>query len=604
MEKETILESSEKATIKKPWLKYYTEEAITSPLPENTIYGYLYQNNRRNQNRVALNYFDRKITYQQLFYEIDKVTLALLVSGVKKGDIVTIAMPTTPEAIYLFYALNRIGAVSNMVDPRSSKAELEHYANEVGSKLLFTIDKAAPKFKDVIANTTVKEVVTISPADSLPLGLKLGYKAKNFFESTREERKEQKNKEFTNWQLFYERRYQYKGVLMHETTYEKNKPAVIVHTGGTTGEPKGVMLSDDNVNIAAFDCIQAGYDFKTEHNWLNIMPPFIAYGIGNGLHLPLICGMELILIPEFDPKEFDKLMNKYHPNHMTGVPSHYYSLISSKKMKKSDLSYVIAPTVGGDAMNLELERQVNKFLSDHNCSYKIVKGYGMTEVNAAVAACVSNECNKIGSVGIPFPHSIIGIFDPITMEELDYGEIGEVCIQTPNRMLGYYNNPEEEKEVVRQHKDGSTWVHSGDLGYMNEDGLIFIEGRMKNMIVRHDGFNLYPKRIENTILKHPAVKTCMVVGIDDLSHIQGKLPKAYVTLKENCLIPNIEGELKILCEKLLPEYSQPAEIEVRDSLPLTKLGKQDYHALEIEALTQQKDSLLLSTKKLQYTNEI
>ncbi len=654
MENETTNVEIHKASVEKPWLKNYTEEAIHGELPQLTIYEYLWENNKKHQNRVALNYFDRKITYGELFYNIDRVSASLLESGVKKGDIVTIAMPSTPEAIYLFYALSKIGAISNMVDPRSSKEELEHYAAEVDSKLLFTIDVAAKKFEEIKKKSSVKEVVVVSPADSMPLGISLGYAAKTFFESAQAKIKESKVKSGLNihitidknkinptkiklscfgktiakasfdrvknqdgvifentleivkeepigikWQEFFDRGKSLLRINESEP-YEPNKPVVIVHTGGTTGVPKGVLLSNDNINIATYDCMHAGFDFQREDKWLNIMPPFIAYGVGNGLHLPLVKGMEVILIPQFNPEEFDKLLCKYHPNHMTGVPSHYRSLLHSKRMENKDLSYWKSAIVGGDGMKVSLEEDVNKFLKDHKCPFTIKKGYGMSEVMAAVVACPSNECNAIGSVGIPFPHSIIGIFDPDTDEELGYGELGEIRIQTPNMMLGYYNNPEEEEKIVKTHKDGTVWVHSGDLGYMTEEGLLFIEGRIKNMIIRNDGFKVYPKRIEDTIMTHPFVEACMVVGIDDLAYAQGKLPKAYVTLKEGISEQNIEAELKILCKKLLPEYSQPVEFEVRDSFPVTKIGKFDYHALEVEALEKQKASITKETKVYQY----
>ncbi len=593
--------SLKKASIERPWLKYYTEEAINSELPAVTIYRYLWENNKHHLDRVALNYFDKKITYGELFSNIERVAASLIETGIKEGDIVTIAMPSTPEAVYLFYALSKIGAISNMVDPRSSKEELEHYAAEVHSTLLFTIDVAALKFRDVKTNTSVREVVTISPADSMPFGLSLGYAAKTFFESTKEERNVNKSLNFTKWKTFYERGKQKNDV--NEVPYTKDQPVVIVHTGGTTGVPKGVILSNDNINISSFAATKSGCDLKREHNWLNIMPPFIAYGVGNGLHLPLIVGMEVILIPQFNPNEFDKLLCKYHPNHMTGVPSHYKSLLHSKRMVGEDLSYVIAPTVGGDSVKLELEHAINQFLREHNCQYNLSKGYGMSEVMAGVTFCPTNEVNAIGSVGIPLPHSVVGIFNPDTGEELNYGEIGEVQIQTPHRMIGYYENLEEESKVVKKHADGTIWIHSGDLGYMNEDGLLFIEGRMKNMIIRHDGFKVYPKRIEDTIMKHNAVESCMVVGIDDLEHVQGKLPKAYITLKDGITCFNIEAEIELLCKKMLPEYSQPVEVEVRESFPLTSIGKFDYHTLEVEACEKQRAMRANGIKVMQYKKE-
>ncbi len=599
-----------KSSIDKPWLKYYDEEVLKKELPEKTIYEYIFQNNKKFPNRTALNYFGKKITYGQMFENIDQTARAFRAHGVKEGAIVTVSMPTIPETIYVYYALSKIGAVANMVDPRTSKEGIEDYINEAKSKMLIIIDVAADKAKDVKEKTTVEEIVTVSPTDSLPLGIMLKKVSKDInssFEDKKEEaiksgKKEPKKKdiildyfkdmkknqskfakssECISWPEFFKagKKEDYKPY----PKYDKNKPLLIVHTGGTTGPSKGVVLSNFNVNAASFQCENAGYDFKREHTWLNIMPPFIAYGIGNGLHLPLACGMEVILIPQFDPKKFDELLLENRPNHMVGVPSHYGNIIHSKKMDAEDLSYIIAPTVGGDKMDESLEDETNEFLKKHNCDYKVVKGYGMTEVNAAVAACTSNETNKLGSVGIPFPKTTISIFDPKTGEELGYNEKGEVCITGPNTMLGYFNNEEETNKILRKHEDGLTWVHSGDVGYMDADGNLYIVDRLKRMIIRPDGFKIFPSLIEDVVIKHPLVEACKAVGIKDLNFSQGKLPKVHVVLKETSKeTEEIEKEIFMLCEEELPEYYQPCEINFDESLPLTSIGKVDYMKLEKE----------------------
>jgi len=569
-------------SIDKPWLQYYNELAINAKMPKQTIYEYLVENNKNYPNRTALNYFNRKISYSELISNIDKAAKALIKHGVKEGDIVTISMPTLPETIYLFYAISKIGAISNMIDPRTSEEGIKDYVNEVESKLMIVVDVALPKVKNLKQTTTLQEIITVSPADSLPLGLNFGYKAKQFVESLKNKNQTKIDKsEFTNWKEFFnsgDDRFVY-------PKYTENKPVVIVHTGGTTGKPKGVVLTNDNVNCAAYQCQLAGYDFQRKHNWLNIMPPFIAYGIGNGLHLPLICGMEVILIPQFDPNKFDELLIKHKPNHMVGVPSHYGSIINSKKLEKEDLSYVIAPTVGGDKMEINLEEKTNQFLKERNCDYKVVKGYGMTEVNAAVAACTSNETNDLGSVGIPFPQTIISIFDTETGKELGYNQNGEICITGPNTMLGYFKNETETNKILKKHDDGKIWVHSGDIGYMTEEGKLYIVDRIKRMIVRHDGFKLFPNIIEDVIASHPAVANCKVIGISDVEHSQGKLPKACIILKGGHLLNEnqIRDEIILLCSEKLAEYSQPVEYEFRNSFPLTPIGKVDYLALELES---------------------
>lgn len=611
-----------KPSIDKPWLKYYDEEVLNKKLPEKTIYEYITENNKKYPNRIALNYFGKKITYGQLLKNIDQTARAFRAYGIREGDIVTICMPTIPETIYVYYALSKIGAIANMVDPRTSKEGIENYINEAKSKMLIMIDVAADKARDAKKKTTIEKIITVSPTDSLPLGIMLK-KASKDINSIYEDKKEaakskyekepkkkdiildyfndmkknessfSKSGECIPWSKFFKagKKENYEPY----PNYEKDKPLLIVHTGGTTGPSKGVVLSNFSVNAASFQCENAGYDFKREHSWLNIMPPFIAYGIGNGLHLPLSCGMEVILIPQFDPNKFDELLLENKPNHMVGVPSHYGNIIHSKKLKNEDLSYVIAPTVGGDKMDENLEKETNEFLREHNCEYKVVKGYGMTEVNAAVAACTSNETNKIGSVGIPFPNTTISIFDPKTGEELGYNEKGEVCITGPNTMLGYFNNDEETNKILRKHEDGNVWVHSGDIGYMDADGNLYIVDRLKRMIIRPDGFKIFPSLIEDVVVKHPLVQSCKVVGLRDFSFSQGKLPKVHVVLNETDRNPEaIENEILILCEEQLPEYYWPCEIEFNEYLPLTPIGKIDYLKLEKEDYEKQ----LAATKKL------
>ena len=622
------------ASIDKPWEQFYSEEALASTLPSMTMYDYICQNAFQNLERPALNYFDNVITYKTFFDNIERTAVALLKYGVKKGDIVTIIAPTTPESIYLLYAINKIGAVSNCVDPRTSKEGIEDYVLDAKSDLVFIVDVASEKARDLKEKCGVKTIVNVSPTESMTTKsqleqLRLMYaKAKKekigekpvrlfterltcsaeAFEKVVNDLQAKKqtfgySKECLQWSQFIGRKRK-NFVMPHQSLYSNgDDPAVIVHTGGTTGMPKGVILTNNNLNSAAFDCINAGYDFKREHNWLNIMPLFIAYGCGNGLHLPLVCKMEVIVIPAFEAETMPDLLNKYHPNHMVGVPSHYGNIISSDKLKDKDLSYVIAPTVGGDAMNLDLEIKTNEFLREHNCPYKVVKGYGMTEVSAAVCACTSNETNELGSVGIPFPHSVISIFDPDTSEELplttnmDDKQIGEICITGPNVMLKYYNNDAETAKVMRTHSDGRVWIHSGDLGYMNEKGELFIIGRMKDMIIRHDGFKIFPDFIERVVMQDPAVSDCKVVGVKDVNFAQGELPFVYVVLKNEALsISEIEERIRTICEMQIQEYSLPVGFKFISEIPYTNIGKVDLKKLKEEADKE------LSVKKLVKNN--
>lgn len=588
----------------KPWLKYYSEAAIKELLPKMTVYEYLKYSNIKYMNNNALSYFGKKITFNELFMHIDVVAFSLKNLGLKEGDIITISLPNIPEAAYLFYACSKIGIIANMVDPRTSSEGIEKYIKEVNSKYVIIIDSYFNKINHLIEEKAIEKAVAVSPAESLPLGLNFGFRAKGFIDNLKDSKKKIKfDKNRISWKDFYKNgknfKEKYPTLENIFPKYEENKPLVIEHTGGTTGIPKGVMLSNDNINAVAIQSVLTGIDMKREHNWLDIMPTFIAYGVGMGLHLPLTIGMETILIPQFDAKKFDELLYKHQPIHMVGVPSYWGSIINSKKLAKEDLSYIIAPTVGGDSMDTTLEREANQFLRSHNCSSKITKGYGMTEVTGGVAGTV-DENNEIGSVGIPFVKTTISIFDPITQEELGYYQNGEVCMTGPNTMLGYFDNVKETQNILKLHNDGRIWVHSGDIGYMTENGNLFIVDRMKRMIIRYDGFKVFPSLIENVIASHYAVDSCKVVGINDVEHRQGKLPKAHIVLKKEYELNSIEIEedIKRLCLEQLPEYCQPKEYKIRESLPITSVGKIDYLALEAEDTNELNENQMSLTKKM------
>lgn len=569
------------ASIDKPWLKYYREEAIESDIPKMSAYSYLYECNKECLSNISLSYYGKKVTFKQLFDNIEQVSKSLKSMGIKKEDIVTVSMPNTPEAVYLFYAISKIGAIANMIDPRTSSEGMKKYIEEVDSKVVFIIDSYSDKIEQLSQDNKM-QIITISPAESLPIILKTIYKTKEIVTLNKDMNKKNKmKKNLVNWQKFMEKGNEYR--LTTEERYVPNRPVVIEHTGGTTGLPKGVVLTNENINSVALQSVLTDIDMKREHNWLDIMPTFIAYGVGMGLHLPLTIGMETILIPQFDPKKFDELLLKYKPIHMVGVPSYWGTIIQSKKLLKKDLSYIIAPTVGGDAMDKTLEVESNKYLKEHNCNSKIVKGYGMTEVTGGVAGTVDKN-NEIGSVGIPFVKTTISIFEHECENELGYNEIGEICISGPNTMLGYFKNETATNAILKKHSDGKVWVHTGDVGYMNENGSIFIVDRIKRVIIRYDGFKVFPSIIEDVISSHKAVESCKVVSISDTDHRQGCLPKAHIVLKEDYKTKEkqILKELTEICYKELPEYYQPVDYKFRNQLPLTNIGKIDYMALEKE----------------------
>lgn len=578
---EKFFNYSEKATIKKPWLQYYTTSEQTV---NKTVYRNLSQSIDKQPDKVILNYLGRKITSMDVSYHITEVAAALAVTGIKKRDVVTIAMPTTPEVIYLFYALNRIGAIANFVDPKSSIKELEQAVTESKSKLLFIIDEESKKIKHE-ANI-VEEIITVSLSESLPVHQKIKREVKKIFQPNKD------HLNFTNWKSFVARNHQYHKIfetpLLHEIYYRKDQPVLIAHTKSETLEPERIILTNDDINQLMDGYMRSEFDFNKNQTWMNTIPPFMELEFINGIHLPLIAGMELILIPKLDPNQFSSLVIKYKPNHIVAMPSHYQSLLQNDNMENQNLYFLKSPIVNGNTMSPKLETELNQFLQAHCCSSKMKKRYQISGA-AEVVTTPSNKCNELGSVGIPLPHTTIGIFEPGTDKELDYGEIGELCIKTQKPI---------EKTRQIQHQDGTIWIHSDKLGYINENGLLFVENKPEETIVCQDGFYAQPKRIEKLLKGHQAIKDCMVIGIDDLLHTSGKLPKAYFTL--NYPEPNIEGELELLCRMRLSEYNQPVEFEVCDHLPMTETGEHDYRTLEKEALKQQKNSLLAAVKQIQY----
>ena len=555
-------------SIDRQWLKYYSDEAKKTKIPECTIYDYLWESNREHLDNVALNYFGYKIPYRKMFEEINKVAQAFANLGIKENDTIIIAAVTIPEVIYAFYALNQLGAISNMVDPRTSERGIQKYILESKARYILTLDILAEKIQGAIRDTSIEKMITVSATNSF-----VGVRG-IIFDIVNTKSHNVKN--VLPWKKFINNRNK----VVEKSSYRKNKCCVIVHTGGTTGSPKGVMLTDDNLNAMVINAKASEGDYEIGNKFLNIMPPFIAYGLVNGIHMILSCGMENILIPQFNPDKFDKLLIKYHPTHILGVPTHYAKLFESKRLKNKDLSFLKIVGVGGDSLSVEMEKRIEEYLHMHGANITVATGYGMTEVSAAACGFHKNAY-KVGSVGIPFLNTIIRITNIETLEEQSYNEQGEIWISSPTAMLGYDNNEEETKRVVYTDANGVKWIRSGDIGHMDEQGFLYIDGRIKRIIIRHDGFKVFPTQIENVIATCPEVKTCCAIGRADKDHSQGKLPVVYITLsREKKDKMKLKEELNSLCKQMLPEYMQPIDFVFIDKMPLTANGKVDFHELE------------------------
>ena len=557
-------------SIDKPWLKYYSEEVINAPLPECTIYEYMVQNNKDYPSDIAIIYLGRKITYRELFENIDKTTAAFLKAGVKEKEIVTVALPSIPEAIYCVYALNKIGAVANMIHPLAGKEETLNYFNEVQSRIAVIFDGAYGALANDINKTSLEKVIVASVADSLPSALKIAYRLK-------EKQPALDEKVFASWKAFIQ---EGRGTIVTAVKKDCHEMAIISHTGGTTGEPKGVMCSDYNCNSLMWQLL-FNFQFNRQETSLSVLPPFINYSLLESMMAMLAVGFKVVLLPKYDPLKFDDYIRKYHPNQVLSIPAYWEVMTKINKIERVDMSCFKHLYAGGEKMDPETEERINKLIKQCGSKTQLYNCMGSTEMTAG-ATIIYDNCYVPGSAGIPMIGINCKIVDPDTTDEVYYNSEGEICFSGPTLMLGYYNNHEATDDIVKIHQDGIRWLHTGDLGYIDEDGHIFVTGRIKRIVMTkgRDGqvTKLFPDRIERVISSCDSVEQCCVIGVPDEMRIH--YPKAFVILKNNMDTERARKEITDSCIQNLPEYMIPVEIEFREDLPRTERGKVDYRALE------------------------
>lgn len=556
----------------RPWINFYNKNVPANlKYPNISIVDLIIKTASDYPENIAYEYFGNKCSYRDLIAKIEIVAKALKSYGVEKNEKVTICMPNTPEGIISFYAVNMIGAVANMIHPLSSENEMEFYLNTAKSKVVICIDVAFEKIYKIKDNTKLEKIIVANAAEDFKIvmsslyWLKEGRKVKIPHEPG-----------ITLWKTFLKSSNYYKGA--YEAHKKAHDAAVILYSGGTTGKPKGILLSNLNFNALA---IQSGLmcdPADVGHSVLSIMPIFHGFGLGVCIHTPLHKGMKCILIPAFSFKDFANLIKKYKPNFLAGVPALFESLMRNR-FNKNELSCIKCIVSGGDLMLPELKKKVDAFLSSYGCTASVRQGYGLTE--AAGATCLTpSSIYKEGTIGIPFPDMYYKIVKVGTHDEAPYNVDGEICISGPTVMIKYVDNPEETFQTLRQHSDGKMWLHTGDIGSMDENGFVFFKQRLKRVIIS-SGYNIYPSYIENVINSHPDVLTSTVIGVDH--HYKTQVAKAFIVLKDGIKINDkIKKEIKKLCEQNISRYSLPYEYEFRSSLPTTLVGKVAFTKLEEE----------------------
>ena len=497
--------------VKAPWLKSKDPEVPAAlTYSELSMCSRVEEMVRRYPDYIAYEFMGKCTTYAEMWKKINACAKSLKAIGIREGDKVTICMPNAPQTLCMFYAVNMVGAIANMVHPLSAESEIAFYLRDSGSVAAITLDQFYNKF---------------------------------------------------------------------ESVRKAEDPAAILYSGGTTGVTKGILLSNRNFNALAAQIIATNPFFRPGHKMLAIMPMFHGFGLGVSIHSMVANGGHCILIPRFTPQSYAELIKKHQPNLIAGVPSLFEALLRVKEIEGADLSCLLGVFSGGDSLSAELKKRFDAFLKEHGATITVREGYGTTE-------CVTASCltpihkQKEGSIGIPFPDTYYKIVKPGTQEEVPYGEEGEICLSGPTVMLEYVNHPEETAQTKQTHADGLTWIHTGDLGMMDEDGFIYFRQRIKRMIVTN-GYNVYPSQLENILEGHEYVHLSCVIGVKD--PIKMQRVKAFVVLKPG-YVPTeaCKQELMEYCRKHIAKYAMPSDIEFRDELPKTLVGKVAYRVLEEE----------------------
>lgn len=508
---------------------------------------------KENLHKTALTYLGKSISFKTFLSKVKSLSLSLFSLGIKRGEIVLVALPNIPQAVYILYALNRIGAVPAFVSPLSGEKELEKYIKICNCRFAFVLDSIMEKVK----NEDVR-VISCSPFDEL------------FFFNKRK-----------NSYLSVLKNSEKKNIFINPQ--RPDDTAVILFSGGTTGEPKAVQLTNRNLNSLA---IGTGLMCESEVlnvKMLSVLPIFHGFGLGICVHTTLFFGGNVLLVPRFEVEKTARLIKRKKPQYIACVPSMLSPLMSSKNLKNADLSSLSGVFSGGDFLSANLENSFNDFLFYHQSSAKVRQGYGLTECVAAACLMPLNQ-HRPNSFGKPYPDTFCKIVRVNTCTASKINEVGEICISSPMVMKGYLNNKEESEKVLKVHDDSRLWLHTGDLGYKDGDGFLYFKGRLKRIIVTN-GQNVYPSEIEKPLHSREDIKDCCVVGVRDDKKLWSVGVVAVLKDKadEN---EDKKQELLNYLKAYISKHALPDYICFTDEIPKTPLGKTSYR--EAQSLLEEK----------------
>ncbi len=530
--------------------------------PDISVYEMLSVSASKYPSHTAVNYYGNKISYKELISETDKCAASLKELGLGLGDHVAVILPNIPQAVMLFYACSRIGAVCDMIHPLSAVNELEAYISSSGAKAVFVFEDLIPNIS--FLRDSGRKVFLVSAKTYLPALAKIGFTLKQ-----KQDRDGDGYGDFKEFIRLGENSVQ----ILQDVGYtDQDEPCAMLYTGGTTGKSKGVLLTSRTFNYTAIEAIDSCGCLLPGDKLLAVLPVFHGFGLGVGVHTVMAFGGTSVLLPIFKLKRFLKLIEKYKPEVIAGVPAIFGAMIANET--DVDMSFVKLVISGGDRLPPEMQCSFNELLKRHGSKAVIRQGYGLTECLSGVCL-MPPDCLKENCLGIPYKDNTIRIIDPVTDSELPAGKAGEIIISGPSLMQGYYSEPEETDKALRIRDDGRIWLYTGDMGHLDEEGYLYFDSRIKRMIVTN-GYNVYPGILEDIILSCGGVKECAVVGVPD--DLRGEICKAYIVLdegQEDEVLQQIKAELALNVSK----FALPKAYSVIGSLPRTALGKVDYDSL-------------------------
>lgn len=547
------------ASIDKPWLQYYTEEHIKAELPNMTAYEYLKESNKNRLDFVAIDSEAGNYTYRELFEMVDKTALSLYKMGTCKGKIILTMLPVLPHESFLFYGVDAVGAAMCQLPPQAVTEDVCNAIRKFEVELFFVFDYllTSEMEQSIYESTNVSNIIVIGLT---PL--------------------ENRNQKTISWKGFINIG---EGVVLPEINRSPKDLLFLASTGGSTGEPKSVMLNDDCFNIMACQYLNSNLDYCAGDRWIRLWPVFsVSANVANN-HMPLCAGMHCILRAfPLNIEEFDQMILREKPQHLMLIPQLLDVLEKSELVKESDLSFIKTAGCGGIGITSQFEEKVASFFQEHGIETFLGYGWGCTESSTAGSIRSSFETTSVGNAGAPMVNVTVAVFDTENEMEKEYGSEGELCIKSSSIMMGYYKDKELTQKVIRKHADGSAWLHTGDLGEISRDGIVTVKGRMTRVLFVFPTAKIYPQSLESAISKVDGVREVAICGMSDIEHEGFQVPICFIVLEEGYESEQVIKNIDVYCEKEFPEHARPKKIYVKDAMPLTRVGKPDIRALEAE----------------------